>query len=790
MTLTAAEWDKVERLLAAFAIATGNGSLRELVGAFGWVRRRGARGTPAHLRLAALVTDPKTAIAEWIAGIAVRDQDLLVRALSLLANLIGGSSAGVAGILTGTGRLTDPWLVPMSRAGSAAALAVWIAPGGPLASVATVATRLHSWRPGLSALDTADLGSALEEEARVGDDIATLLAGRPDVTAGLEALVVRWAGTDGRVVPPNPDPAGVIVHQVANLTSRDLVSAIDVADLLDRTPATVVHVAVTPATALPWPDAPADRIVDLTAANIAPDGFTAPAAATGDWFVALGGRAACRLASGDPDGIAGQAARVERVLNGLSGVAGGLVVVADADAGHAVRRAADAVAAVTDAVLLGTPIGPVSFAVLDENPAADTLRLLARLLPPLSDEVDDDQDLGVGRGLVTGLTSLLASDDPSRELQSPTPPAPAPRAGLNLHAVFGVVDEAAVRRALTAIVVAGLAERSQERAALPFVDPNALHVAIRVPLPAGTPALGDPVVDGYAQFELVDVAIDDVGAHLTTARALTVHCGVGRLNGWLVGGPDPTRAPGIVPDKELRRVSFDIELPLGSTGAASAAITLHEARAYGINRERWIVQPVGAVSPPGVDAATPALPEVRILLSGMADALTGLAAGPAAAIADVLKAIHILAPAGGSVPDAIDHLLHDPIAHLNAVITTTADRQALVAAVRSLFGGSGATPDRAHFTAGPATIDLDLAARRSNIVATVSPDAFGLVSWSVHVTLDAAAHSIDGDFTIGDTGATVAGGLDLHVSAPFQVGTAIVPAGRRESRDPSDLAVA
>ena len=45
------------------------------------------------------------------------------------------------------------------------------------------------------------------------------------------------------------------------------------------------------------------------------------------------------------------------------------------------RRAADAVAAVTDVVLLGTPLGPVSFAVLDENPAADTLRLLARLLP-------------------------------------------------------------------------------------------------------------------------------------------------------------------------------------------------------------------------------------------------------------------------------------------------------------------------------------------------------------------------------------------------------------------------
>src|SRR6202011_3151383 len=98
-----------------------------------------------------------------------------------------------------------------------------------------------------------------------------------------------------------------------------------------------------------------------------------------------------------------------------------------------------------------TPIGPLSFAVLDNNPASDTLRLLARLLPPLGDEVDDDQNHGIGRGLVTGLTSLLESDDPARELQPPSPLPSAPRAGLNLHAVFGVVSEASIRRALTAI---------------------------------------------------------------------------------------------------------------------------------------------------------------------------------------------------------------------------------------------------------------------------------------------------------------------------------------------------
>ena len=769
VALAPEEWDKIERLLGGFALATGVAPLREVAGALGWIRTERSRGEPARLRLAGLVTDAATAIAEWIADLAIRDQALLRRALSMLATLVSGSTDGIEGVLNGSGRPSDPWIVPMSRAASAAKLAVWIGPAGPLASVGTGPSPLQSWRPGLPGFGSALLASVLQSGSLVADDVAALIDGRPDIAAGLDALVARWTGTDGRIVPPDAAPDGVVVHQVADVSWRDLPGAIDVEDLIGRVPDTIVHVAVASSAALAWPDAPADRLIDLTTSAIAPDGFTPPAAATGDWFIALGGRAACRLTTGDTDGIAGQSARLQRIITGLGSVAGGLVVVADAESGHAVRRAADAVATVTDAILLGTPLGPVSFAVLDENPAADTLRLLARLLPPLSDDFTDNPDLGLGRGLVTGLTSLLSSDDPSRELQAPSPAPPAPRAGLNMHAVFGVIDEDSVRRALTAVVFGGLIARANARADIEFVEPTDLHVAIRLPLPAGTPALGDPIVDGYADFELADVTLDGLGAHLSTTRMLTVHAEFGRLNCWLVGGPDPSRAPGVIPDKELRRVSLDVSVPMGSTGDASAAITLHEARAYGVDRERWIVQPTGAVPPAGVDAATPALPEVRILLSGLADALTGPPAGPAKAVADALEAIHILAPAGGSVAEAIDHLLHDPIAHLNSVITTTTDRQALVTAIRALFSGSGTTADQAHFTAGPATVDVDLSVRRVTIVTNVSPDAFGLVSWSTHLTLDAAAHTIDGDFTIGDTGATVAGGLDLHVSSPFAV---------------------
>ena len=768
VTLADEDWDKIEQLLGAFAIATGLSPLRDIVVALGWVRVERARAEPARLRLATLVTDAATAIAEYIAGLAIRDQTLLHRALSLLATLVSGNAAGVEGVLSGTGRPNDPWIIPMSRAAGAACLAVWIGPDGPLASTNTAPTPLMSWRPGLAGYGSTLLARVLRTEAGAADDIAALLAGRPDIAAGLDALVARWAGTDGRVVPPDTAPDGVTLHLIADAAWSDLAAIVDVEDLLGSAPDTIVRIAVASTAALAWPDAPADRLVDLTTAAIAPDGFTPPTAATGEWFIALGGRAACRLTSGDADGIAGQTARLVRVLNAL-GAAGGLVIVADAASGHAARRACDAVAAITDAFLLGTPLGPVSFAVLDENPAADTLRLLARLLPAESADATDNPDLGLGRGLVTGLTSLLSSDDPSRELQAPSPAPSAPRAGLNLHAMFGVTSEGSVRRALTAIVSAGVTTRATARANQPFVEPTDLHLAIRLPIPAGTPALGDATVHGYADFELAHVALDDLGAHPTTIRALDVHAEFGRSNGWLVGGPDPARAPGVIPDKELRRVTIDLSLPMGATGDASAAITLHEPRAYGVARERWLVQPTGATAPPNVDAATPALPEVRILLSGLADALTSLPAGPAKAVADALTAIHVLAPQGGSVPDAIDHLLHDPVAHLNGVITTTADRQALVAAIRSLFAGTGTTADKAHFAAGPATFDLDLAARTTNIVTDVSPDTFGLVTWSTHLTIDAAAHTLDGDFTIGNAGASVAGGLDVHISSPFAV---------------------
>ncbi len=595
VTLAAEGWDELEHVLAALAAAAGPTWLPELVGALGWTPRLRPPPTAAHLRLADLVVDPVAAFEAWLGRVVLGDSELLVKGLSMLARLTAGTRAGVAGALPGSGRPTDPWLVPLARAAAAPRLAVWVDPDGTAAGRATTPTLLQSWRPGFPGLDSTTLAQSLAAEAIVADDVRDLLAGRPDVAAGFEALVSRWAGTDGRVVPPEADPDGVTVVRIVDVAARDLPALVDVEELLDRTPATVVFVAVAAPDTLPWPDVPAERIVDLTAAGLAPAGFTPPTPATGEWYVALGGRQAARLASGDADGVQGQAERLGRVLDAFSALPDGLVVVAEAAAGHAARRAAESATAITDLVLLGTPCGAVSFAVLDTQPGADALRLLGRLLPAVSDEQSDDPDLALGRGLVEGLLALLPLDDPARELQLPTPPPPAPRAGLAVHAVFGVASEEGVRRALTAVVAAGLASRSRTRASIPAGDPSALRIALRVPLPTGTPTAGDVTVDGHVQADVVGLAVGGGGAiTLQTDRALSVHLGLGRKDAWLAGGPDPGRAPGTRPEHELRRITLDVTLPSGAgASAAHAQLTLRRgahlrdrARALGRPAER------------------------------------------------------------------------------------------------------------------------------------------------------------------------------------------------------------
>src|SRR5262249_33564196 len=157
----------------------------------------------------------------------------------------------------------------------------------------------------------------------------------------------------------------------------------------------------------------------------------------------------------------------------------------------------------------------------------------------------------------TALADLLPLDDPGRELRAPAA-APPHRAGLAVHAVYGVVSEEAVRRAITAVVAAGLAERARARPA--HRQPvTRVRVGWRSPVP---PADTGGTVPGPALLDLFGVDAGPGAATIRTARGLTARLAIRREGGWLVGGPDPARGPGPRATHELRWVEANLTVPL------------------------------------------------------------------------------------------------------------------------------------------------------------------------------------------------------------------------------------
>jgi hypothetical protein len=798
-TVTFDDWDALEAPLAALAAIAPVWWLDDLAALAGWGPSPVATGP--HLRLADLVADPDAALRRWLLELALSaNPEVLARAAGLVGRLLGARDGAGFGLVTGSGTPGDPYLVQLAVGASVPALAIWWTPDGPAQRVITeVPGAVHGWRPGDPGVPSATLADALDREASRAEDVADLLRGRPPVEAGLEALATRWVGTDGLVAPPTSAPAGVTVHPLPGAHHGTLADQVDLGEVLGAPPpATVVHVAVVaPGAWLPggWPDGlPADRVVDLRAPGLAPEAFGAPAAAPGDWFVLLGGRAACRLAAGDSDGVLGQSARLGRAVAALA-AGGPVALVGYGAAGHPAIRIAQQQTAIAALVTVGTPLSPLTFAVLDADPAGDTLRLLSWLLPapaapeapatgggdggdgeepPLEAGLEpDDGDLTAGRTLVGELMALTRLGEPAGELGLPATtdaasgglPPGFPRAGLAVHALYGTLTEDDVGRALTAIVAAGLAERARGRAARPAADPDGLHAGLLLPL--GVPGTGTQLtVDGHLLVELATLTDGGAGTlQLAAAPRASVRLDVGRSTGWLVGGPDPGRAPGTIRETELRRVSLRADLPLTGSGGDRAAVILHEVRAFEFERERWTVAPAGALDPLA-DAVTVVLPEVRVVLSRLAERLAGAGAGPAGApLQALLRAAGLLDAAGGFIADGIDDLLHDPLGHVGAILASPAQASALVAAVRALVpGAAGAAGD--PFTVGPLTVTPDLTVG-TVALRLLAPEGFGAVHWSASLTV--ARGGVTGHARLGAAPGgsfTAAGRLHLELGGP------------------------
>ena len=722
VTLPAAGWDGVQALVGYLGQLTG-GFLGQVVEALGWTTDVAQAGklqeALASLRLADLVDDPAKALGDWLPSLAM--SEFGPQALTLLADLFAGSGEN-RGFIRGSGHPDDPYRLAL--ADGLPNLAVWFPPAGLEPRLVAAPEALRRWRPGEPGLPSSALEACLLAEAEVAADVRALVDGR-NVAGGIEAIAQRWAGGDGRIVPPSLAPTGVRLDH-AGVAAGQLLEQLDLEDLTGRVPTTTVYVALGAAA---WPDAPADKHVDLSAPGLDATMYAAPAAAVGDWFISLGKRADCLVAGSTTDGTPEQAARLARVLDALAGVSSDIALVAVAGAGHAARLAAQDQAAVTDLITLGTPLAPIALTALSTQPTADAIRLLHRLLPPATvpdisdpDAESEDEDLALGRALVGAMMELVDRADPSAELRPPVVPPAAPRTGLAVTAVFGVVSESQISRAITAIVAAGLALRARIRAQTPLPDPTGVQAGLRFVLAPTT--TGSVSVSGSALLSLFTY---DIKTGIDTSQHLRLQLRISDRLGWL----------GATPDLELRMLTADLLLPLDGVSHGSATVTLHDARVSGQSWERLVLGT-------GPDAV-PVLPEARILLAAAIQRVTADAAGSASVeLTHLLTALGIIAPTGGVAGDAVDQLIHDPAGLL---------RQRLMVASTEIS-------DAVSALLGPLAASVDLNARSVRVQG--GNNTTGRFGWHADVT--ASATGLSGQLRFGaDTPSQPAGGLNLIV---------------------------
>ena len=753
------DWAQVEGILASLLGRLRSEVVDTLLDLVGW------RGRGAHLRLAALVANPGSAVEDWLLDLAL-DCGNVRTALGPVAYLLSG---GLLSGPVGTGRPTDPYRCPVAGDPRAPGIAVWTVPGCPLVGPLGIGGPGYAdLRDGVTVPDGPTIAAALRSVAPSVPDLADLLVGRTRLGDGLTSLVTRWTGTDGVVGVPAVPPAGVATTVLSGLSYAEMVAAgrigsyvlDDVAVATD----TVVHVGCTD----DWLDGqPSGHAVDATGPTPAP----MAADDTGVWFVRLPNPDAAAAARTDHDAVAAQAERLVAVLAARSAP---VVLVGYGPAGVAVVRAARSQPLATALVTVGTPWADVALTSLTTGLGGDAVRLLQRLvpdpLPPWTDTLAAISGSPLRRGweLVRRAASVTAPDN------LPSAAAEALPATAEVHAVFGGVSELDARAALAAVVVAGIDARAAaatDAAAATTGPPTEVHVG--VDLPVLDLDLGGLLVGVGARVDLLGAR--HATPHVQPLREVVVDVNLGVTDGWLVGGPGAGQG-----DLEVRWIEATAHFPLDG-GDGATQFTLHEARAFTAYREAWVVTGDGDGT-----TATTALPEVKILLSEVGARLR--TAAPA--LGDLLTHLGILR-SDGVDPDAVDHLLRDPVGTIRPVVVSAASQVA--ADLRGLMGlaslPSDLAPTAIRVGLGPAHVDVDLATGSVSgdltlAVAGLPPLEVTLAARAAGVTASAAlgafVDGIGGARLTGSVG-TAGGRLAVETRAPGA--TAVTTVGLYPSVD-------
>ncbi|MGM7669051.1 DUF6603 domain-containing protein [Microbacterium sp. A93] len=784
----------VEHLGAGILTAAGSDALVALRDLVAW-GDAGGGGAPGGetLSIAALVADPATELRRWCAaafGIdpaagEVTDPDRLIGAVARVGRLVGLDIPDAAGLADDPLRFVLPGIE----------LLAGVAGEDAQRLVSRVTGILNGWTPGDALPSSTELLEGLAVDAGIDNVLADLLAGRslgPDM---IEGLVARWADTDGVVaVATAALPTGLDLTRIDGLVHGMPLDGAGVRDavasVLGSAPARLVLVGVEAEgepTLLPARgDAAIELDVDLTAAGAPAASFPLPGVApVGITVVRLAGKGASSVQGAVVTADSGFDAQVARLAPALAALSSGgdpVVIVAGGAAGR-VAVAAAAGSDVASVVTVGTPWSPLALGDLDSGPASQGLRLLASLadLGDDGEPLDAVADAAVrrGRDLVAALLGRDVRGDPLTELSAPVRALPA---GLDVRAIVGRIDADAVREAITALVRRALDVRSAVRAVPATAEAALSRLGVRIPLawgdqPGGLRAKLDTDLD-LAAFASAALAGGDIPRRIAPRLRLWAD---GR---WLIGGPDPGRAPGPRPFG-LRAVTLEAEIPLPAVGGSGAAaprgngrLILHDAFVFGVRRARWVIDlsDTGAL-----------LPEARALLGELATALrraagevASSAAGAPGAVADtaaraaldLLRTLGLIGPDGGFDAVTLTTFLSDPGAVLQTALASAPS--ALAAALRDAVGDTrtdaGATVE-VH--AGPAVASIDLSARMLTVhtegahAEVASADA---AAPRISLELSASRGGVSLGLGLGWAGgleieATLAGGDELVVSA-------------------------
>ena len=547
-SLTRAQWDSIERISGLLAVQLDFGWLRDLIDALHWLPEAPILGAPSTFRLSlqGLFEDAGLELRSWLIRL-IRGNGGLINSKGLkavfkpLARLLSGNTLDEFNV-EGSGTISDPYRVHFGAATSSPALALWLEPDIAIPPPDFQASNLlRNWRPGMQGLSAGSLASAIFSEF---PDLDGLLPGgltEADVTAHLAEIVAQLRGTDGLCRPPATMITDVTIHFVENETSADILERHEAGKFIGTAPPNrlVVISTVDESAAAPSIGTMAAQVLDLREAGRDALSFPQLPGQNGFYQILLAPRKAAKLASGDPDGVVGQAARLKHALALLADQAG-TSVMADAASSHAAWIALDEMGeGINDLVLVGAPLTTLQQPPSINFDVADMLSRLAELLPPFSDIEPDDDILAMARSLLAPRTSIDAIS--TQDLGLPTGWSNTKRATLEVHAVYGVITEVMVSQALTAIIAAGLSLHSQARAlrrSVQRVTGAGLGLYLPVMPSAGAGTLS---LKGHVLTEVIGTDIDTSGAlpdaNLRDAKRVLGHLELSRNEGWLIGGP-------------------------------------------------------------------------------------------------------------------------------------------------------------------------------------------------------------------------------------------------------------